>query len=86
MVEKAQSFDVAAVQEAAGGVSFDAPEGSVTVDGDNHHIAKTALIGRVNPEGLIDTVWSSDAPIEPDPCLEDYPWAASIEKDQTYCG
>jgi urea transport system substrate-binding protein len=86
MVEKAGSFDVPAVQAAADGVSFDAPEGPVTVDGDNHHIAKTALIGRVDPEGLIDTVWSSDAPIEPDPCLEGYPWAASIEKDQTYCG
>ena len=86
MVEKAGSFDVDAVQAAADGVSFDAPEGSVTVDGDNHHIAKTALIGRVNSEGLIDTVWSSDGPIEPDPCLETYDWADSIQKDQTYCG
>ena len=43
MVEKAESFDVADVQEAADGVTFDAPEGTVTVNGDNHHIAKTAL-------------------------------------------
>ena len=85
MVEAAESFAVADVQEAADGVTFDAPEGSVTVNGDNHHIAKTALIGQVNAEGLIDTVWSSGEPIEPDPCLEDYPWAESIEKDQTYC-
>jgi urea transport system substrate-binding protein len=85
MVEAAESFDVDAVQEAAGGVTFAAPEGEVTVDGENHHIAKTALIGKVNPEGLIDTVWSSDGPIEPDPCLETYAWAASIEKDETYC-
>jgi len=86
MVEKAQSFDVAAVQEAADGVSFDAPEGTVTVDGDNHHIAKTALIGQINSEGLIDVVSSSDGPVAPDPCLETYDWAASIEKDATYCG
>lgn len=85
MVEKAESFDVGAVQEAAGGVGFAAPEGPVTVNGDNHHIAKTALIGRVNEQGLIDTVWSSDGPIEPDPCLVGYPWAESIEKDETYC-
>ncbi len=85
MVEKAESFAVADVQEAADGVSFDAPEGPVTVNGDNHHIAKTALIGRVNAEGLIDAVWSSDGPIEPDPCLEDYEWAADMEKDETYC-
>ncbi|MEX2289579.1 MAG: urea ABC transporter substrate-binding protein [Mycobacteriales bacterium] len=86
MVEKAGSFEVAALQEAAGGVVFDAPGGQVTVNGDNHHIAKTALIGRVNRQGLIDTVWSSDSPIEPDPCLETYPWAQSIQKDKTYCG
>jgi urea transport system substrate-binding protein len=85
MVEKAESFAVGDVQDAADGVSFDAPEGPVTVNGDNHHIAKTALIGQVNAQGLIDTVWSSGEPIEPDPCLEAYPWAESIEKDQTYC-
>ncbi|TFV79252.1 urea ABC transporter substrate-binding protein [Blastococcus sp. CT_GayMR19] len=85
MVEAAESFAVGDVQDAADGVSFDAPEGSVTVNGDNHHIAKTALIGQINPAGLIDTVWSSGEPIEPDPCLEDYAWAESIEKDQTYC-
>ena len=85
MVEAAESFDVDAVQEAAGGVTFDAPEGQVTVNGDNHHIAKTALIGQINDEGLIDTVWSSDGPIEPDPCLDTYPWAASLDKDETYC-
>ena len=32
MVEKAKSFDVADVQAAAGGVTFDAPEGTVTVE------------------------------------------------------
>ena len=47
MVEKAKSFDVADVQAAAGGVSYDAPEGTVTVNGENHHIAKTALIGKI---------------------------------------
>jgi urea transport system substrate-binding protein len=85
MVEAADSFEVDDVQAAAGGISYDAPEGSVTVNGDNHHIAKTALIGRVNAEGLIDAVWSSEGPIDPDPCLEGYDWAASIEKDETYC-
>ena len=43
MVEKANSFAVPDVQAAAGGVTFDAPEGMVTVNGDNQHIAKTAL-------------------------------------------
>ena len=78
MVEKAGSFTVADVQAAAGGVSFDAPEGTVTVDGENHHIAKTALIGQIQPTGLIDTVWSSDGSIEPDPYLTTYEWAQGI--------
>ena len=74
MVEKAKSFKVADVQAAAGGVSFDAPEGKVTVNGENHHIAKTALIGQIHDDGLIYTVWSSKGPIEPDPFLKGYPW------------
>lgn len=78
MVEKAESFEVGAIQEAAGGVTFDAPEGTVTVNGDNHHIAKTALIGKIGPDGLIYTEWSSDGPIEPDPFLEGYDWAEGL--------
>ncbi|MFE6508647.1 urea ABC transporter substrate-binding protein [Nocardioides sp. NPDC057767] len=74
MVEKADSFAVEDVIDAADGVTYDAPEGTVEVDGENHHIAKTALIGQVNAEGLIDTVWSSDEPIEPDPYLKSYDW------------
>ncbi|MBN0041886.1 urea ABC transporter substrate-binding protein [Cellulosimicrobium cellulans] len=78
MVEKAESFDVADVQEAADGVTVDAPEGPVTVNGDNHHIAKTALIGKIGPDGLIYTEWSSGEPIEPDPYLEGYDWAEGL--------
>ena len=74
MVEKADSFAVEDVIDASDGVTYDAPEGTVAVDGENHHIAKTALIGQVNSEGLIDTVWSSDKPIEPDPYLKSYDW------------
>lgn len=78
MVEKAKSFAVPDIQAAAGGVSFDAPEGKVTVNGENHHIAKTALIGKIAPDGLIYSDWSSGKPIEPDPYLKTYPWASSL--------
>jgi urea transport system substrate-binding protein len=78
MVEKANSFATDDVRGAAGGVSFDAPEGTVTVNGKNHHIAKTALIGKVAPDGLIYTEWSSGSPIEPDPFLEGYDWAKGL--------
>ncbi|AEF39055.1 Extracellular ligand-binding receptor [Hoyosella subflava DQS3-9A1] len=77
-VEQAESFDVADVQAAAGGVSFAAPEGTVTINGDNNHITKTSRIGVINGDGLIDTVWESDGPIDPDPYLESYDWADGL--------
>ncbi|MFD6674571.1 urea ABC transporter substrate-binding protein [Rhodococcus zopfii] len=77
-VEKANSFAVADIQDAADGVSVDAPEGTVTIDGDNHHITKTARIGEIRGDGLIYTVWDSGSPIQPDPYLESYDWAASL--------
>ncbi|MBX7451387.1 urea ABC transporter substrate-binding protein [Mycobacterium sp. G7A2] len=77
-VEKAESFAVPDVQEAAGGVEFDAPEGLVQIDGDNNHITKTARIGEIRNDGLIYTIWESPGPIEPDPFLEGYPWAEGL--------
>lgn len=77
-VEKANSFAVKDIQEAAGGVQFNAPEGLVQIDGDNNHITKTARIGEIRSDGLIYTVWESPGPIEPDPYLKGYPWAAGL--------
>ncbi|WP_405498726.1 urea ABC transporter substrate-binding protein [Nocardia sp. NBC_00511] len=78
-VEKAKSFAVADIQKSAGGVTFDAPEGTVTINGDNHHITKTARIGEIHPDGLIYTVWDSGKPIEPDPYLTTYDWAKGLK-------
>jgi urea transport system substrate-binding protein len=83
--EAAGSIEVDAVKEAAKGLTFEAPEGLVTVSDWNQHIAKTGRIGIVNAEGLIDTVFESDGPIEPDPCLANYPWAAAAGLDVTPC-
>ncbi|MCW2748177.1 MAG: urea transporter, urea binding protein [Nocardioidaceae bacterium] len=74
MVEKAGSFDTEKVIGAADGITYAAPEGKVTVNGENHHIAKTNLIGQVQPDKLIKTIFSSDGPIEPDPFLKTYSW------------
>ena len=81
-VEKAKSFDVDKVKEAAKGLELDTPEGKITVDDANQHISKTARIGEINPEGLIDEVWASDGPIEPDPCLESYDWAEGLAQGE----
>lgn len=75
--EKAGSFEVddilAAIEE--GGITFDAPEGTVTIDGSNHHLAKPVRIGQVGDDGLIYEVYSTDTPVDPDPYLENYDWA-----------
>jgi urea transport system substrate-binding protein len=81
-VEKAGSFDVEAVKEAAKGLELETPEGLVTVSDWNQHVYKTNRIGKVNAEGLIDEVWASDGPIEPDPCLENYPWATGLAQGE----
>jgi urea transport system substrate-binding protein len=78
MVEKAKSFDVEKVKAASDGVTFDAPEGLVTVDGATQHVFKTARIGKVDSKGLIQEVWNSGKPIKPDPYLKSYPWAAGL--------
>ncbi|WP_174183391.1 urea ABC transporter substrate-binding protein [Nocardia barduliensis] len=78
-VEKAKSFQVADIQAAADGVSFDAPEGLVTIDGANHHITKTARIGEIRPDGLIYTVWDSGKAVTPDPYLKSYDWAKGLK-------
>lgn len=78
MAEKAGSLDPEKIKAVADGITFKAPEGLVTVNGENHHITKTARIGKINSEGLIDEVWASDGPIEPDPFLKTYDWAKGL--------
>lgn len=79
-VKKAGSTDVEAVKKAAAGITFDAPEGKVTIDGDNQHLYKPVRIGKVNSKGLIDEVWSTDQPVKPDPYLKGYDWAQGLSK------
>jgi len=77
-VEKAGSTNPEKVKAASKGLTFDAPEGKVTIDGENQHIFKTARIGKLQPDGLIKQVGGSDAPIKPDPFLKSYSWAEGL--------
>ena len=76
--EKAGSFDVEKVKAAAKGISFNAPEGKVTLDGDNQHIYKPVRIGKINKTGLIDEVWATSGAVKPDPYLSTYGWAKGL--------
>jgi urea transport system substrate-binding protein len=73
-VEKAGTTNVEKVKAATDGIKMDAPEGEVTMDAANHHLWKTARVGVINSDGLIDQVWDSGKPIEPDPFLKTYSW------------
>lgn len=74
--EKADSFDPEDVIKAveSGEISFDAPEGTVTIQGDNHHLVKPVRIGQVGDDGLINEIYATD-PVAPDPYLSTYDWA-----------
>ncbi|MER7282395.1 urea ABC transporter substrate-binding protein [Dactylosporangium sp. NPDC000244] len=84
LVEAAGSFDVNAVNAAAkkSTITFAAPEGTVTLDGENHHISKPGHIGQINASKQFDIVWSSDKFIKPDPFLNGYDWFPANVRDQ----
>lgn len=84
-VEAAGTTDIEAVKAAAAGIEFAAPEGLVTVDGDNQHTYKIVRIGQVREDGLIDTIWSTEGPVKPDPYLCTYEWAADLPKPEEGC-
>ena len=79
-VEKAASTDVAAVKEAAKGITFAAPGGTVTIHDENQHVSKTVRIGKVRGDGQIDEIWNSGTPVVPDPYLDSYEWAAGLRE------
>lgn len=82
MVEQAESTAIEDVRAAAATetIEFAAPEGLVRVDGETQHIYKTARIGRIRDDGLIEEVISSEAPIKPDPFLTQFPWATAVRE------
>jgi urea transport system substrate-binding protein len=53
--EKAGTVENEDVRKAMIGVSFDAPQGTVTVQ-PNHHLEKRVLIGEVKDDGMFEIV------------------------------
>ncbi|MEG3894064.1 MULTISPECIES: urea ABC transporter substrate-binding protein [unclassified Microcoleus] len=77
-VEKAGSTDVVKVRAAAKNMEFAAPSGKVKIDTQTQHTWKTVRIGKVKSDGQIEEIWNSGAPVQPDPFLKAYPWAAAF--------
>jgi urea transport system substrate-binding protein len=77
--EKAKSTDVEKVRAAANGVSFDSPQGLITLDGETQHIFQKTMIGKAGTDGQFEIVWDSGAePLKPDPYLKTYSWGAAV--------
>lgn len=79
--EEAGSFEVDDVLAAieGGEISFDAPEGLITIDGENHHCYKKVRVGVVNEDGLIDEIYATEEAVKPDPYLSTYEWAGDVQ-------
>jgi urea transport system substrate-binding protein len=79
-VEEAGTTDVEKVKEAAKDLEFQAPGGTVKIDGENQHVYKTVRIGEVQSDGQFKELWNSDSPVKPDPYLKGYDWASELSQ------
>ncbi|MDR3200732.1 MAG: ABC transporter substrate-binding protein, partial [Spirochaetales bacterium] len=55
------------VREALKGVSYQAPEGLVTIEPANNQTHKIVQIGKARPDGQFEIVWKTNGPVAPDP-------------------
>ena len=59
-VEKVGTTDVDAVEQAMLGIKFPNLTGGMAVMNSNHHLSKPVLIGEIQEDGQIETVWETD--------------------------
>ncbi|MFW5329661.1 transporter substrate-binding domain-containing protein [Hydrogenophaga sp. ZJX-1] len=71
-LQKAGSLDRKKLVDAVRSISFDSPEGVITIDADNNHCSLTPRIGVCRPDGQFDIVWQASAPVKPDPYLSTF--------------
>ncbi|NCJ07774.1 urea ABC transporter substrate-binding protein [Synechococcales cyanobacterium C] len=69
--------DLDAVRTAAYGQTFDAPEGTVTMN-PNHHLSKYVRIGKVREDGQFEIVSTTPAVVEP------LPWNQYVAETRGY--
>lgn len=68
-MRRADPDDVEALLQALPGSEFDAPQGRVRIDEQNHHTHLHPRIGRVNARGQFDILEQAKARVRPDPYL-----------------
>jgi len=88
-VEQAGSIEVDAVRQAMYGQTVTNLTGGTAVMNVNHHLSKPVLIGEIQDDGMIETVWSTDAEVVGDAWSDFIPESAKLTADWTYpwvCG
>ncbi len=75
-VQSAQTDDHKVIRQTISHQSMVAPEGVISIDEKTQHAWKTVRIGKIRADGQFDILWSSNAPVRPDP----YP--ALVSKDE----
>ena len=66
-IVQAGSTDPGEVNQAMMGLSYDAPEGIVTIDRATRHTWRSFNMGMIRDDGGIQIVWSAEHPIRPVP-------------------
>lgn len=83
-LESAGTLDTQRLVDAALGLSYEAPEGSVQIDPENNHTWLTPRIGRARRDGAFDIVWEAKAAVKPDPYLAVTPLGARWISEETH--
>ncbi|WP_026434016.1 transporter substrate-binding domain-containing protein [Paracidovorax oryzae] len=71
-LQRSGTLDTKRLVQNAHAVTFDSPEGLLSIDADNNHCALTPRIGRCRSDGRFDVVWEGREPIKADPYLSTF--------------
>ncbi|WP_340119493.1 urea ABC transporter substrate-binding protein [Pelagibius sp. 7325] len=88
-VEQAGTTEVDAVRQAMYGQTVKNLTGGTAVMNVNHHLSKPVLIGEIQDDGMIETVWSTEGEVVGDAWSDFIPESAKLTADWTYpwvCG
>ena len=88
-VKQAGSTDVDAVRQAMYGQEVPNLTGGTAVMNVNHHLSKPVLIGEIQDDGMIETVWSTEEEVVGDAWSDFIPESAKLTADWTFpwvCG
>ncbi|MCZ6566528.1 MAG: transporter substrate-binding domain-containing protein [Gammaproteobacteria bacterium] len=84
VLRRVGTLDTDIVRTATLGTIFDAPEGTIQIDPDNHHTYLWPKIGRVDDQGKFQIVAETDSPVKPDPYLVDLGSDKSLNRMKYY--